>query len=150
MKRTASLLLPGLILLGASSVAFAGSALQLKHDGGTLALPQASPWGKLAWTDRCGSSSRMCADAVASGGVQLYLLGGQVSPEEARSEFACEPGATRDAKAQVCIRTEGEAVTVMRRMGAIAVAISVQPAGTVSQSALKDWISGLSWQGGAR
>lgn len=88
----------------------------------------------------------MCADATA-GASLLYLLGGRVTPEEARSELKCEPGATLDAQAQLCIRREGESLTVMKRMGSVAVAISVTPATEVDAPAIRSWMSGMSWEG---
>ena len=126
--------------------AHAGTVQQLRFDGGLLHLPTASPWGKLSWTDRCGSSSRMCAEATA-GSSLFYLLGGRVTADEARADLACEPGATKDVQAQLCIRKEGEALTVMKRLGTVAVAISITPASAVEPAAIRSWMSAMTWEG---
>ena len=144
MKTLAAL---ALVLFSIPVAHAAGGATQLKFDGGRLTLPQSSPWGALAWKDRCGGSTRICADSAAAGGVQLYLLGGRITPEEAGTELKCEPGATLDAAAQLCTRIEGEDLTVMKRMGSIAVAISITSAKSVSTASIRGWMQSLQWEG---
>ncbi len=135
-----------LVFILSTPLAHAGTVHQLRFDGGLLHLPSASPWGKLTWTDRCGSASRMCAEATA-GSSLLYLLGGRVTPEEARSELVCEPGATKDIHAHLCIRKEGDSLTVMKRLGSVAVAISITPAPAVEPAAIRSWMSAMTWEG---
>lgn len=135
-----------LVFILSTPSAHAGTVQQLRFDGGLLNLPSASPWGKLSWTDRCGSSSRMCAEATA-GSSLFYLLGGRVTAEEARAELACEPGATKDVHAQLCIRKEGESLTVMKRLGSVAVAISITPAPAADSAAIRSWMSAMTWEG---
>jgi hypothetical protein len=119
----------------------------LRHGSGRLVLPTSHPFqsaGGVEWQDHCGKGARICAGAEISS-EKLYLIGGTISPEEARGTFECEPGARKESKTGACIRKQDGIFTWTRRFKNIVIAVSSDST-RLDTDLLARWLSAIRWE----
>ncbi len=126
----------------------ASSPFVIRHGKGRLLLPTHSPIASgsrtIQWQNGCGYGDRICGQATLDGQL-VYLMGGTVSPEEAKSPHECETGARRDQDSGACVYKKDGVFTWTKRFGRVIVAIS---AGTAKLDANKlvRWLGDMRWE----
>ena len=124
------------------------SPFVIRHGTGRLLLPTDSPIASgsrtIEWKDGCGYGDRICGQATIDGQL-VYLMGGTVSPEEAKRPQECETGARRDKRSGACIYNKDGVLTWTKRFGQVIVAIS-SSSEKLDANTLARWLGETRWE----
>ena len=126
----------------------AEEGFQISHRKGRVVLPTRNPFDAsgplIRWKDQCGNSDRLCAEAFVRG-ERIYLLGGTLSPDEAKKAIQCEPGASLDPKLQSCTKSTQGFFTWTRKFNSVVLAFSAD-AQSLDTKALARWLEQVRWE----